>query len=154
ARGAEGVREAELGHHHALEHVGRLPEDDGVDVLVTQPRVFQRAAGGLAQEAGQRHVVALGGVLGLSDPDDAAAGHACPSSTATRFCCRQGPLVAWATARRARPSRIRCAAAPRRVSPATMTGFEASAPPEGFTRASGPRPSASRKMISWWVKGA
>jgi hypothetical protein len=61
--------------------------------------------GGLAQQAGQRHVAPGGGVLGLADADDGNSFLAHPArhlpGTQTRFCCRHGPLVAWATPRSA-----------------------------------------------------
>ena len=57
-----------------------------------------------------------------------------PSRTATRFCCRQGPEVAWASARSDSPRWMRAAASPSRIRPAAMTGLAASAPPDGLTR--------------------
>ena len=56
--------------------------------------------GGLADEAGHRDVVAGACVLGLADADDGDAllrHQSSPSRTHTRFCCRHGPAVAWAT---------------------------------------------------------
>ena len=53
------------------------------------------------------------------------------------FCCRHGPLVAWATPRPASPAVIRRATSPMRMSPALITGFAASGPPEGFTDVEG-----------------
>jgi hypothetical protein len=86
---AEGVRHRELGHHHALERVGRLAEHDGVDVGPGHLGVVERALRGLADEPRERDVVALLLVLRLSDADDGAGlgRHAqSPSRTATRFC--------------------------------------------------------------------
>lgn len=122
----------QLGHHHALEHVGAA-DDHRVDVGKGELGVGEGAQSGLAHQAGEGEVVSLGGVLGLSDADDGAAlVHGSPSIRQTRFCCRQGPEVAWATARRALPSRMRFAASPRRRRPATIIGWAARAPPEGL----------------------
>ncbi len=70
ADGSEGVGEVELRHHDALEEVGGLADHDGVDVAPGQPRVLQRADGGLADQSGDGHVVPGGDVLGLADADD------------------------------------------------------------------------------------
>ena len=43
---------------------------------------------------------------------------------------------------------MRVAASPMRTSPATITGFVASAPPDGLIRTASSSPSASRRMIS------
>ena len=102
AGGAEGVGEEQLRHHHALEEVGRLADDDGVDVGPRHLGVVEGAGRGLADEAGHRDVAAGGLVLGLADPDDGdpvLAHQPSPSRTVTRFCCRHGPEVAWATPR-------------------------------------------------------
>ena len=39
--------------HDALEHVGRLPEDDGVDVVVLEAGIEQRTVQGLTDQAGK-----------------------------------------------------------------------------------------------------
>ncbi len=52
------------------------------------------------------------------------------------------------------PSRMRRAASPMRIRPATIIGFAASAPPDGLTSTPSPRPSASRRISSWCVNGA
>ena len=70
---AEGVGEEQLGHHHALEEVGRLADDDGVDVLPGHLGVGQGPGGGLADEPGHRDVAPGGRVLGLADADDGDA---------------------------------------------------------------------------------
>lgn len=67
---AEGVGEIELRHHQALEEVGCLADDDGVDVRPGQGGVLQRAYGGFADETGERDVPAGGDMLGLADADD------------------------------------------------------------------------------------
>ena len=59
------VGHEQLGHHDALEEVGRLADDDGIDVVERRSRVGQRAVDGLAHEAVHRHILALGDVLGL-----------------------------------------------------------------------------------------
>ena len=115
---------------------GALPIDDGVDVAPGHLRVGEGAGRGLADEPGHRDVAARGLVLGLADADDGDSflGHQpSPSRTHTRFCCRHGPDVAWATPRVAVPAMIRSATSPMRVRPATITGLAASAPPDGFT---------------------
>ena len=97
---SERLGEVQLGHHDALEQIGRLADDDRVDVVERQLGVGQRAVDGLAQEPGHRDVTALGAVVGLADTDDGSQGlHARPSIVSTRFCCRAGPDVACASAR-------------------------------------------------------
>src|SRR5690606_26097584 len=157
AHRADGLREVELGHHHALEEVGRLAEDDGVDVGPGHLGVLQGLDHRLPHEAGDRDVAAGGLVLRLADADDRdalLAHQSLPSRTHTRFCCRHGPLVAWATARRASPRAMRAAASPMRIRPAAMSGLAASGPPGGLTTTPSPRPSARRWTTSWRVHGA
>src|SRR5205085_1100344 len=134
--------------------VGRLADDHRVDVAKGHLGVLERAQRRLAAQPGQRHVGALGRVLGLAHSDDGAAVHDDASSTHTRFCCRHGPEVAWPSVRRALPSRMRCAASPSRASPATMSGLAASAPPDGLTATFLSSCNDSRKMISWCEYGA
>ena len=50
--GAEGVRQIELRHHDALEGIGRLADDDGVDVLPRHVGVVEGALGRLPKQAG------------------------------------------------------------------------------------------------------
>ena len=141
----ERVGQVQLGHHHALEEVGRLADHDRVDVVPGHAGVGQRPLRRLAHEPDHRHVASRGLVLGLSDADDGDSlfGHQfSPSSTHTRFCCRHGPLVAWATPRFTRPSAMRAATSPMRMSPAVSIGLAASAPPDGLTSAS---PSRSER---------
>ena len=102
ARGAERVGEIELGLHHAFEQVGRLADDDGVDVGPRHLGVVERARRGLAHQPAQRHVPTPRLVLGLSDAHDRAgfvAHSGSPCRTHTRFCWRHGPDVAWASVR-------------------------------------------------------
>src|SRR5206468_1781633 len=76
-------------------------------------RVGERPVGRLADEAGDRHVLASRHVLGLPCSQDCCAlSHFPASITHTRFCCRHGPLVAWATARWPSPADSRRAASP------------------------------------------
>src|SRR5438876_1026264 len=63
AHRAERVGEVQLGHHDPFEHVGGLADDDRVDVAPAEPRVLEGAQGRLADEAGEREVVALRRVL-------------------------------------------------------------------------------------------
>ena len=67
-----------------------------------------------------------------------------PSRTHTRFCCRHGPEVAWATPRSAVPSMMRWATSPMRMRPAAIIGLAASAPPEGLTLTWSPQARAPR----------
>ena len=134
AHRAERRRQVELGHHDALEHVGGLADDDGVDVGEGQAGVLERGHRGLAHQAGDGDVLPLGLGHRLADPDDRAAlRHHTPSRTQTRFCCRHGPEVACATARSAWPDQMARADSPMRMSPADIIGLAASAPPEGLT---------------------
>ena len=116
--------EVELGHHDALEHVGGLADDHGVDVAPVEPGVLEGTRRRFAHQPGDRDVLALGGVLGLPHTDHRAAlGHHAPfpagpegsaARAHTRFCCRHGPEVAWAIALWALPSMMRAAASPIR----------------------------------------
>ena len=57
-------------------------------------------------------------------------------------------VVAWTTARLTEPSWMRDADSMKRMRPAAMIGFAASAPPDGFTTTEGSSPSASVIRIS------
>ena len=96
---AERVREVQLGHRDALEHVGCLADHDRVDIRPRHARVFECFDGGFAHEAGHRHVLACGAVRGLPDADDCVHDSqpsvGLPECT-TRFCCKHGPLDACA----------------------------------------------------------
>ena len=157
AQRAERLGEVELRHHHALEHVGRLADDDRVDVLPVELGVGERAVGRLADEAGDRDVLAGRDVLGLPGAEHRGQlpAHACASSVQTRFCCSSGPLVACAMAVCPSPLASRVAASPMRFRPATITGLDASAPPDGLidVRVSS-RPSASIRISSCELNGA
>ena len=137
AGGADGVGHEQLGHHHALEEVGRLADHHGVDVVERRTRVGQRLVDGLAHQAVHRHVLPLGDVLRLPGAEHRGQlpRHVVcfPSRTATRFCCSAGPLVACASTRCAEPLKMCCAAKPMRSSPAENIGLAASVPPDGFT---------------------
>jgi hypothetical protein len=94
-------------------------------------------------------------VLGLADPTTATRSFpiSSPSSTHTRFCCRHGPLVAWATARPASPR-------------GCGGGLADADEPGGDQRVGGQRaarrvhvdsvaePQRPPQETSWWVKGA
>ena len=69
----ERRRQVELGHHDALEHVGRLADDHGVDVGEPEPGVLERRQRRLAHQPGDRDVLPLGLGHRLADPDDRAA---------------------------------------------------------------------------------
>ena len=62
---ADRVGHEQLGHHHALEEVGRLADDHGVDVVERRTGIGQRLVDGLAHQAVHRHVLPLGDVLRL-----------------------------------------------------------------------------------------
>ena len=140
---AERVRHVELGLHHAFEQVGRLPEDDRVDVAPRHLRVLERAGGGFADQAGERHVAPTRLVMRLADADDGGwfPAHESPSRMQTRFCCRHGPDVECASVRCLSPSTMWRAASEMRTSPVAMIGFAASAPPDRFTGTESSSPS-------------
>src|SRR6185369_5711472 len=147
---------------HAFEHVRRLADDDGVDVLVLESSVEQRAVHGFAHQAGDAHIAAPRGVMRLSDANDrhrTLHDHlgALPS-TQMRLCCKQCPCVAWAMARRA-PATARVPArpeswrntSPRRMPPVIISGLPQMGPPDGLITgfaASACRPSASQRISS------
>ncbi len=104
------VRQIQFGHHHALEHVRRLAENQRIDIVPAAARVLECPLGRLPHQARDGHLLVLRFVLGLADPDYRyPISHAQASSTATRFCCRHGPELAWATPRLALPLMIRSA---------------------------------------------
>src|SRR3989442_15569728 len=72
AHSAESVCEVKLGHHHALEHVWGLADDDGFDVAPGHVRIFQRPHRSFAHEASDRDVATAGPVLRFSYPPDRA----------------------------------------------------------------------------------
>ena len=67
---AQRLGQVRLGHHDALEEVGGLADDDGVDVVHRHVGIGERPVDGLAEQARQRDVAADRGVLGLADTDD------------------------------------------------------------------------------------
>ena len=77
ADGTERIGEIALGHHHALEEVGRFPDHDGVYVFPRHFGVDERTLRGFANEPRHRDVLADRVVLRLADPDhrDAPLGH-------------------------------------------------------------------------------
>ena len=159
ADGAERLGEVQLGHHHALEQVGRLADDDGVDVGEGELRVLERAVDGLAQQArrSRRPRAWPGGGSGRRPGRLRApcrpSGSVPPSRT-------RGSAAAPARRSRGRaraatrPAQMRRAASPMRTSPEANIGLRASAPPDGLTVTSSPSPSSRRRISSWWEKGA
>src|SRR5262249_952395 len=127
-----------------------LADHHRFDVCEREARVFERAECRLAQKARHRDVDALGVVFGLADADHAAEmGHRySPSSTQTRFCWRQWPCVACATARSPSPRAILANASPILFRPHEKSVRVHSDPPDGLIRTSGPRPTASRTTSS------
>ncbi len=144
AVGCQGIGKPQFWHVDALEHVGGLADHDRIDLGDGGVGTGQRPVDGLAHQPGDGNVRPARRVLGLADPDDCTTlGHHSPSNTATRFCCRHGPLAQWATARSAEPSAIREATSANRARPAAICGFAASAPPLGLiATASAFRPRA------------
>jgi len=131
---AQRVRQVNLGHHHALEHIGRLADDNGVDVVPLKGRILQSIDCSLTDQARDGYVAALGGVLRLADTDHCCQlSHYARSRTVTRLCCRQGPLVAWATPRCASPAIMRLNTSPIRLRPDAIMRLPASTPPLGAT---------------------
>ena len=155
---AERVGEVQLGHHHALEQVGRLADHDRVDVV--EPRSASASARSIASRhrPGDRHVLALGPVVGLADADDGGRllAHHQPVLPARTRGSAAGP-GRWSRGRargRRSPSQTRCAASPIRIRPPVNIGLPASAPPDGLIATSSPRPSSRRRISSWWLNGA
>ena len=154
---AERVGQEQLGHHHALEQVGRLADDDRVDVVPADLRVGQRAVDGLAQQAGHRDVLALGAVVGLAGAEHGgellaitrASMHADEVLLQGRAARRVGEHLG-----RARRTRSGSAASPMRIEAGGEHRVAGSAPPEGLIRTSSPSPSSARRISSWWVNGA
>ena len=99
------VGEVQLRLHHALEDVGRLSEHDSINVGHCHLSVVKGSEHGLAHEAAEGHVETTFRMLGLAHANYRARDHDGPSRMQIRFCCRHGPLVAWANAR-APPSRM------------------------------------------------
>ena len=60
AHRAQRRGQVELGHHDALEHVGGLADDHGVDVGPVEAGVLERPHGRLADQAGDGDVLPLG----------------------------------------------------------------------------------------------
>ena len=76
AHGAEGIRQVELRHDDAFEHVRRLPHHHGIDLMPVKARVVEGALRRLAHEARDGDVEAFDLVLGLADSDHCAGlGH-------------------------------------------------------------------------------
>ena len=155
ARSAERVGQVQLRLHDAFEEVGRLADDDRVDVRPVHLGVFERARRCLTHQAAERDVPAARLVLGLADANDCTGlvSHQFlpPSRMQTRFCCRHGPDVECASVRGFPLSRICPAASAIRTRPVAMMGFDDCGPPEGLMMVSLPRPSAETSSGSSWV---
>ncbi len=97
----EGVGQVELRLHDALEEVGGLAQYHGVNVRQCHLGVVEGPEDGLPHQTAEGHVEPSGLMVGLADADHGHGGraHDRPSTMQTRFCCRHGPEVAWASAR-------------------------------------------------------
>ena len=131
---AHGIGHEQLGHHHALEEVRRLADDDGVDIVEGRTAVGQRSVDGPRIRPFIDTSVRLATYLVCPVPSTAArvfAAHqaSLPSSTATRFCCSTGPCVVCGEHAAPEPSKMCRAANPTRSSPVENIGLAASAPP-------------------------
>jgi hypothetical protein len=101
----EGVGEVELRLHDPFEQVGGLAHHHGVNVGHCHVGVVKGPEGCLADQPGVGDVQSPRLVVGLADADDGTRSvtHESPSSMQIKFCCRHGPEVAWASARRPWP---------------------------------------------------
>ena len=136
--GAERLGEVELGHHHALEQVGRLADDDGVDVVERHVR-RRRARGRWPRGTGRpsrRPRAWRGGGSGRRRSRRRAAWPSVASLRAQRadeVLLQRRALTSRARAPcRRSPAQIRLAASPMRIRPPVNIGLPASAPPEGL----------------------
>ena len=135
AHRAERRREVQLGHHDALEHVGRLADDDGVDVgegRAPHPPARPRAA------SRTRPAIETSSRLDLATvwPTPMTAQRsAITHPPGRRPGSAAGTVPTSRAPRRGRPGPTRwpCAASPIRMSPADIIGLAASAPPDGLT---------------------
>ena len=108
ARRGQRIGQPELGHHHAFEHVGRLADDDRVDVGHREVGVGERPVDGLANETGDRHVGATRGVIRLADADAPHSARPSVALHARRRGAAAGTArLAWPSARSAVPSMTR-----------------------------------------------
>ena len=149
---AERVGEVQLGHRDALEHVGRLADDDRVDVGVRHARVVERLLRGFAHEARDRHVLARGAVMVCPMPTTATRLPAITCLLPARTPCSAAgtghssrapsPRFASPFADAAAPT------SPMRINPALITGFAASATPDGLIVVLPFSPSASARINS------
>ena len=126
---------------------------------MSRPRqlgVVEGALRRLAQQPGQRHVVADLRVVGLPDADDGAAlGHQSLLQDAHEVLLQARARTWRGRACACRPFSLICRnASPMRTSPVTMSGLATSAPPDGLTSTSSPRPSASRRSELLVAEGA
>ena len=98
---AQSVREVELGFHDAFEEVGGLSKDDSVDVGHGHPGVIECPEHRLSHQATEGHIETARLVVRLADSNHSAGAcaHGVSATMQTRFCCRHGPDVEWASAR-------------------------------------------------------
>ena len=134
---AQRVGQVQLGHHHALEEVGRLADDDGVDVGPGhlgvgegprrpprgRARPWRRRRGSPGAWSGRRRRRQL-----VPLPSSAL-----PFQDAHEVLLEAGPRGGVGDASGGLAIHDPCATSPMRIRPATITGLAASAPPEGFT---------------------
>ena len=155
ARRAERVGEVELGHHHALEDVGRGADDDGLDVGPRHLGVFERADRGLAARA--RRATRRRGTSTASSGRSPTTAQRSAMTTTPLPSSDAHEVLLQARARRTRGRAHACRAAaahtcrnasPMRARPVTIIGLATSAPPDGLIATSSPRPSASASTSS------
>ena len=63
---SQRIAQAQLGHHHAFQGIGRLADHDGIQVGKVNPGVFHGSQGGFAHQPVKRNVSALLFVFGLA----------------------------------------------------------------------------------------
>ena len=94
AGGAEGVGQEQLRHHHALEEVGGLADDDGVDVGPGHLGVVEGPLGGLADRPAMETSPRVAWCLVWPMPTTATRSlpiRRLLPARQTRFCWRHGP---------------------------------------------------------------
>ena len=158
ARGAERLGEEQLGHHHALEQVGRLADDDRVDVVEADVGVG-RAPGRSPRGTGRRSRRPRAWPGGGSGPRRSRRLAASPSVARlpSRTRGSAGVPARWSRGRAPwspSPDHTFFAASPKRIRPPVNIGLPASGPPEGLIATSSARPSSLRRISSWWLNGA
>ena len=148
AGGAERVGQVQLGHHHALEQVGRLADHDRVDVRQRRP------ASASARSTASRHSPAIDTSVRRvrcwvwPTPRTAARCRVTAGPPSRRRGSAAGRGRWWRGRAPGRPGRTKIsrAAIPIRARPAANIGLPHSAPPDGLTRTPSPRPSAAAQQ--------